>query len=208
MSNLKEFRFLCTRCGNCCSDKNTIVNLTYFDILRIKNGLNLSIEEILEVIGFYIFDKETINEEHKMVVSPIETERGLAFIGLLKKDTGLCYFYDGKNEQCKIYKLRPAFCRTFPFSFDLIFSESNKTSAKIKMFYTLKGKQYCPGIGIDAPLINEDKWIELGKQTIEELNNNEILIEKWNKAVKLGQITPTVKNFLLTIINIKTTNQD
>jgi len=76
------------------------------------------------------------------------------------------------------------------------------------MFYTLKGKQYCPGIGIDAPLINEDKWIELGKQTIEELNNNEILIEKWNKAVKLGQITPTVKNFLLTIINIKTTNQD
>ena len=208
MSNLKEFRFLCTRCGYCCSDKNTIVNLTYFDILRIRNGLNLSIEEILEVTGFYIFDKETINEEHKMVVSPIETERGLAFIGLLKKDSGFCYFYNDSEKKCLIYDLRPMFCKTFPFSFNLIFNKSNKTSAKIKMFYTEKGKQYCPGIGGDAPLINEDKWIELGKHTIEELNNNEILIEKWNKAVKLGQVTPTVKNLLLTIFNIKITNQD
>ncbi|MFX0043593.1 MAG: YkgJ family cysteine cluster protein [Candidatus Hodarchaeota archaeon] len=208
MSNLKELRFICTRCGNCCSDKNTIVNTTYFDILRIKNGLNLNLEEILEVIGFYIYDKGIHNEKHKMVVSPIETERGLAFIGLLKKESGLCYFYDEKNKSCKIYNLRPTFCRTFPFSFNLILNKSNKTSAKIKMFYTEKGKEYCPGIGNDAPLINEEKWLELGKQTIEELNNNEILIEKWNNTVKLGQITPTVKNFLLTIFRIKKINQD
>jgi Fe-S-cluster containining protein len=203
MSNLKELRFICTRCGNCCSDKNTIVNTTYFDILRIKNGLNLSLEETLEVIGFYLYDKGITNEKHKMVVSPIETERGLAFIGLLKKGSGICYFYDDKIKSCKIYNLRPVFCRTFPFSFNLILNKSNKTSAKIMMFYTEKGKEYCPGIGIDSPLINENEWLELGKQTIEELNNNEILIKKWNNTVKLGQITATVKNFLLTIFNIK-----
>lgn len=202
MDNLKEFRFICTRCGNCCSDKNTIVNLTYFDILRIKNGLNLDVEEILEVIGFYIFDKETISENHKMVVSPIETEKGLAFIGLRKKDSGFCYFYNDSEKKCRIYDLRPMFCKTFPFSFNLIYNKFDKTRAKIKMFYTEKAKQYCPGIGVDAPPINEDQWIELGKKAIEELNNNEILIEQWNKNVKLGRIIPTVRNFLLNIFKI------
>ena len=35
MNTVKSLRFACIRCGKCCSDKNTIVNLTYFDILRI-----------------------------------------------------------------------------------------------------------------------------------------------------------------------------
>lgn len=205
MNNLKELRFKCTRCGNCCSDKNTIVNVTYFDILKIRNGLNLSIEEVLEVFGFYIFENETISQEHKMVISPIETEKGLAFIGLRKKKTGSCYFYDDSEKKCLIYDLRPMFCVTFPFSFKIIFNDSNKTKAKIKMLYTEKGKQYCPGIGVDAPTINEKIWIELGKKTLEELNNNEILIKKWNNAVKNGQVSPSVKTFLLNIFNMKLT---
>ena len=46
------------------------------------------------------------------------------------------------------------------------------------------------------------------KKKKKSLSDDEILIEKWNKAVKHGQITPTVKNFLLTIFNIKKTNQN
>ena len=203
MNNLRQFRFICTRCGNCCSDKNTIVNLTYFDILRIQKGLNLSIEEIFEVIGFYIFNDVSDNEKSKMIISPIETEKGLAFVGLLKKKTGECYFYDNSNTKCSIYDLRPQFCRTFPFSFNIIFNKTNKTKAKIKMVYTEKGKQYCPGIGDDAPIINESDWIKLGKKTIEDLNNNELFIESWNEAVNLGRVSPTVKNFLLTIFKMR-----
>ena len=84
----KELRFECLRCGNCCVDKNTLVNITYFDILRIKDGLSLNFEEILEILGFYIFDKTPTEEElGKMVVPPIETERGLAFTGLKKNSS-------------------------------------------------------------------------------------------------------------------------
>jgi Fe-S-cluster containining protein len=47
MDNTKELRFNCTRCGNCCTDKYTLVNLTYFDIIKIKSELNLNIDEII-----------------------------------------------------------------------------------------------------------------------------------------------------------------
>ena len=59
----KELRFKCLRCGNCCIDKNTLVNITYSDILRIKNGLSLSLEEIIEILGFYIFDNNPTDED-------------------------------------------------------------------------------------------------------------------------------------------------
>ena len=93
MRSTKDFRFKCTRCGNCCTDKNTIVNVNYSDILKIKKGLNLMLNETIEILGFYTYDKEPAAEDRKkMVISPIRTEKGLAFVGLLKEDSGACYF--------------------------------------------------------------------------------------------------------------------
>jgi Fe-S-cluster containining protein len=199
----KPLRFICSRCGNCCSDKNTFVNVTYADILNIKNNLHLNINEILQIIGFYIFDKEPSEEMlSKMIIPPIETEQGLAFVGLIKNADGSCIFYDVKNKNCKIYKIRPNFCKTFPFSFNILYNKSDRTKAKIKMYNTEKGKKYCTGIGEEAPLINENDWIQLGKITIEDINKNNILLKKWNEAVKEGKIKPSAKNFLLTIINL------
>ena len=200
----KELRFKCLRCGNCCIDKNTLVNVTYSDILRIKNGLKLNLEEILEILGFYIFDKTPTDEEiKKMVVPPIETERGLAFTGLKKKTSGKCYFYDDKEKKCFIYKIRQMFCRTFPFTFRIFFNKENPNKAKIKMQHTEKSIEYCPGISEDSPLINEDEWIKVGKITIEEMSANNILIGKWNEASRIGKIKPTAKNFVLTILNLE-----
>ena len=199
-----EFRFKCIRCGNCCTDEKTIVNLTYSDILRIKEGLNLSLKEVIEIIGFYFYDKELSEEERKkMVITPMMTEKGLAFAGLRKDDSGVCYFYDKNTERCKIYDLRPNFCRTFPFFFRIFFDESNKTRAKIKMDYTEKGKQYCSGIGVEMPLVNEDEWINVGVKTIEDLNDNHIVIQRWNDAIKSQRITPKVENFLLNIFKLQ-----
>ena len=206
---VKKFRFICTRCGNCCTDKNTLVNLTYSDILRIKNGLNLTLEELLQVIGFYVFETELTEEAlKKLVIPPIATEKGLSFIGLLKKSTGACYFYNEKEKKCLIYELRPNFCKSFPFSFKILLNAIDKSKAKIIMFLTEKGKVYCPGIGVDAPLINEDEWIILGKKIIEDLNNNSILVEKWNDAVKKGEIKQSVRNFLLNIFKLKENNNN
>lgn len=196
MEQTKELRFICTRCGNCCTDKNTLVNVTYLDVLRIYTGLKLNESEILEVIGFYLHKQNQFNiAVQKMVLSPIETEKGKAFPGLLKNQQGHCYFYDLDNKKCLIYKLRPIFCRTFPFSFE--FSSTNK----ITILYTEKSKSYCPGIGKDAPIIEYDDWITLARKTQKELRDNYIFNSKWNKYVKDGRVKPTAKNFIKEIIS-------
>ena len=159
MSFAKCLRFSCIRCGNCCTDKNTIVNLTYFDILRIKNGLGLDLNEVLDILGFYKFDKPlTLEDKKRMTITPIETERGLAFVGLLKNSLGGCYFYNSNDKNCLIYNLRPIFCQTFPFSFSLLDKQIVDNIDIPDIFYTEKGKEYCPGIGNNSPFIDEDYW--------------------------------------------------
>jgi Fe-S-cluster containining protein len=189
MDHPKQLRFNCTRCGNCCTDKNTLVNVTHLDILRLIAGLKLNEAEILEVLGFYVFEKD-------QMLSPVETEKGLAFPGLFKKTHGQCYFYDLDNKKCLIYTLRPIFCRTFPFFFE--YSSNNE----ISIHYTEKSKLYCPGIGVDAPLINYENWIKLAEKTLKELNENNIFNSEWNKKVKNGSVTPSAKNFIKIIIGL------
>ena len=200
---MKKLRFVCTRCGNCCTDKNTLVNVTYLDILRIKNGLDLDLNEILETLGFFVFDKKiTGDDKKKMIINPILTEKGLAFVGLLKNSLGGCYFYESENKKCLIYDLRPMFCRTFPFSFGLLNENEDEANSEIDIFYTEKGKQYCPGINSEAPLIDQEYWIKVGRKALEDLIKNYNIIEDWNKAVKNGSKLPTVKNFLQTIFKL------
>ncbi|MFX0034855.1 MAG: YkgJ family cysteine cluster protein [Candidatus Hermodarchaeota archaeon] len=200
---MKKLRFICTRCGNCCTDKNTLVNLTYFDILRIKKGLNLELNEILEIVGFYISNNEfTSQDQEKMILTPIITEKGLAFIALLKNSLGGCYFYDSTKKTCLIYDLRPMFCRTFPFSFKLIDESDNKKNGELVIFYTKKGEEYCPGIGNKSPIIDENSWINLGIKTLEYLKLNHKFNTEWNKQVKRKKVKPTAKEYLLRIIKI------
>jgi Fe-S-cluster containining protein len=119
INDLGIMRFQCTRCGKCCSDPKTFVNLTYLDILRIKKGLKADIQELLKYVGFYTFENQNMQElmEH-MVYSPVETEKGLAFIGILRKDNGRCIFLNEDNT-CSIYEWRPRICQTFPFTFNI-----------------------------------------------------------------------------------------
>jgi len=206
MLNPEELRFVCTRCGNCCTDKDTIVNITYLDILRLKTGLKLDLKETLEIMGFYVFNKKlTEGTLEKMVVSPIETERGLAFTGLLKNNLGECYFYDKEKTKCLIYNIRPMLCRTFPFSFGKSSEIGNKTKGDVKIFYTEKAKNYCPGIDPDSPIIEYDYWIKIGNETLKELETNHRFNESWNKSVKNGNVIPNVKNYISTIYKISYT---
>jgi Fe-S-cluster containining protein len=186
MVNPNQLRFSCIRCGNCCTDKNTLVNLTYLDILRIVKGLKLELREILEIVGFYVFDEEETNIFFKkLVFTPIRTEKGFAFVGILKNTEGKCVFYDMGKQQCSVYQIRPRLCQTFPFSYDL----DKKTS----IFYTEKAISYCPGIEGDSPIINGEHWLTIGKQTLDEIRKNNIFNEKWNKNINSIHI---VENYL------------
>lgn len=201
---ITSLKFECIQCGNCCTDKTTLVNVTYMDILRIQKGLNLTIDEFLEILGFYIFEKKLTGKEiQKMVIPPIETEKGLAFIGLKKDEEGCCFFFENSTKKCRIYNLRPNFCRTFPFSFQLLSHNVKSGASKISVLYTEKGKQYCPGIGEDAPIINKDKWLQLGKTVLEDLEKNKMLIKKWNLLVQKDKSRASVKTFLLNVLNLK-----
>jgi len=204
MVSKDNFKFECIRCGNCCTDKNTIVNLSYTDILRIKKGLNLTLEELLEIVGFYIY-ADPLNEETRaqLVIPPLETEKGLSFIGLMKNSNGACFFYDIKNKKCLIYSIRPNFCRTFPFTFKFNPNKSKNLNTNLKILLTEKGKKYCLGLNDDAPTINNAIWLNLGAKVLEDLSKNAKLINRWNSLVKSKKIIPSVKNFLLKIIGIK-----
>ena len=203
MENKKEFRFKCNNCGSCCKDTNTLVNLTFQDILRIKNGLNLTIDETLVILGFYMFDKQPSKENlKKMIIPPIETEKGLAFVGLFKQENGECIFYDNNEKRCKIYVLRPNFCRTFPYSFKILINPKTRQKKGIEIYLTDKGHEYCEGLSEKNPLIDRDKWVNLGKETIKKIENNNILIKKWNESVHAKKINASARNFLLTIENL------
>lgn len=203
MVKLDKLRFVCTRCGNCCTDKNTIVNVTYLDIMRIIKRLKLNFAESLELFGFYVYEKSlTSHILEKMVISPIKTEKGFAFIGLLKNNQGICCFYDQRNKKCLIYELRPIFCRSFPFTFCISEINENTVKEEFDILYTEKAKKYCEGIGSDAPLIDIDQQIELGRNIIEDLKKNHIFNEDWNTMVSNKQISPSAKNFLKKIFDM------
>ncbi len=190
-----RYKFKCVFCGNCCSDKGTIVNLTYLDILRIVRGLNLSEHEILELLGFFVFSSDLSEETlQKMVIPPITTLKGKAFVGLLKNVEGACIFL--KDNLCKIYNLRPMFCRSFPFSFKTKDIDPMDKKVEIHMYYTSKALEYCKGISDDAPYINNKKWIKIGNKITKELQENAQFIEIWNMNVEKGRIQPTAKNFI------------
>ena len=198
-----KLKFKCIHCGKCCTDLNTLVNTTYIDVLRIKNGLNLTIDEVLEILGFYVFDQAPSSKEiERMVVPPIQTERGVAFVGLKKRPNGHCFFYDETKERCSIYTFRPGFCRTFPFTFTIL-NDKNKKESEINIFFTLKGIQFCRGIGEEYPTIDLEHWIKLARETIRDLSKNNQLIQKWNSSVKNKQIIPSARNFILTIFNLE-----
>lgn len=202
-----KFKFRCVHCGKCCTDVNTLVNVTYNDILRLKEGLNLNVDEVLEILGFYVFkEPPSDNEIKKMVIPPIETEKGLAFVGLRKYTSGNCIFYDEKKKRCPIHSIKPNFCKTFPFTFKLSQDRNKNLENRLEIRYTEKGLEYCEGINEDSPIIDTNEIILLGKLVIEDLASNNILIKEWNKNVKNKKITPTARNFILTILNIKQKN--
>lgn len=91
--------FVCNNCGDCCTDINTQINLTFLDIRMLSEALDKPVSKLFDEgdIAFLPF----ANGED---LSLFDIE-----IGLNKP----CKFYDGKL--CKIYDLRPMNCRTFPY---------------------------------------------------------------------------------------------
>jgi Fe-S-cluster containining protein len=195
--NLNVLRFSCTKCGKCCRDSKTFINITYQDILRLHKGLKLSLQELMKVIGFYTFKDVNMEEfMNQMIYSPIETEQGMAFIGLLRDKDSRCVFLDEDNK-CKIHPHRPSICRSFPFTY-LMSEDGKKISATIG--YTRKGIEYCPGIKKSAPIIKKKKMGQLLIQSLAEITADTKMVEGWNNMVRKKQIPPKAGKYIAAIL--------
>ena len=202
MSNDKTYHFECIKCGKCCSDKNTIVNLTYTDILRMEYEKKYNLSDFLNFVGFYMFEEDpTAQQLKQMVVPPIQTENGGAFLGLRKQEDGRCIFLN-KHNKCKIYKARPSICRTFPFNFHSTADKNGKKKIDIQMRYTAKALEFCPGINENSPEIIAEPWLKDGKQAVKEILLEHVLIKKWNSAVTEGKLNASAENYLRIILNM------
>lgn len=193
-------RFKCISCGKCCSDPQTFVNLTFKDILNLKKGLKISVNELLQYIGFYTYKIEEEREiMEKMVYSPVITENGKAFIGILRLEGSKCVFLNDEN-RCSIYHFRPKICRTFPFTYKII--DGNKESAKLEVIYTKKGLEYCPGKTGKSPIVKRKKILNLITENIAEISADHNLIQTWNEMTENKNFNPKVSKYILGIIEM------
>lgn len=98
MSEYKT-EFNCDRCGYCCTDPSTQINMTLMDIKWLSDDLKLSVTELFEkdIISFIPFVK---SEDFTI----FDVEFGI------KRP---CPMY--KDNKCSVYIGRPMNCRIFPY---------------------------------------------------------------------------------------------
>ncbi|AXH12641.1 YkgJ family cysteine cluster protein [Halarcobacter bivalviorum] len=88
----------CETCnGNCCIGESGNIWVNKEEIERLKNHLNISLEEL---------SKSYIEKRgYKYSIREVK----------LAEDNYACIFFDLEKKQCGIYEARPTQCRTFPF---------------------------------------------------------------------------------------------
>jgi len=122
--------FECTQCGACCTGAPGTIYVGPEEMDLIANHLNLTTDKLISKYLYPYKGSYSIREDQK----------------------GWCYFY--KN-QCTIYGVRPIQCRTFPFWFSNLRSETR----------WMRIQRQCPGIG-HGRRYTKDEIIASALQTI------------------------------------------
>ena len=168
-----KFRFSCNEgvdCfTRCCRD--ITIFLTPYDIIRLKNGLDISSEEFLEAY----------------TVTLISEESGLPLVALKMNDDEdrSCPFVTPQG--CTIYPDRPWSCRIYPLQ-----PESTKiTEKKGKQYYSVMDVPFCLGFAEDK-ISTVAEWIE--EQGISVYQEMEALFKKITMNPALGTHKITNKN--------------
>ena len=181
--------FQCTKCGACCSNPNLFISVTIMDLVKwFRNGDE--IKTILSTIGFYIYnekDKEKLLNH--MLTIPVETEKGPAFLGMLRRDNGECIMLDS-NKQCKIYKLRPISCRQFPIGIS-----QDENSKKIQIGVSPVAIMICEGLK-RGKMIKKKEMMEQSNLSLISIKHDKEVIELWNSLAKNEDKKRNVSDFL------------
>ena len=122
--------------GECCRNPNLF--LTPYDILRLKNSLNLESGEFLE----------------KYTEVYVGEDFGLPVVRIRLDEKGACPFLGESG--CKVYQDRPTSCRTYPIG-QGVSSGTGKGDSQ-KVFFKVE-EEYCLGWSQTAKWTVE-KWLE------------------------------------------------
>ncbi len=158
LSATDKFSFLCAKensCFNqCCANLNQL--LTPYDILRLKNALNMDSGEFLKEYCVQYNGQET----------------GLPVVSLKPdyKNELSCPFVSELG--CKVYKDRPASCRLYPLA---RMASRNRETGKITEYFALIKEGHCKGFERGKEYTSKE-WIK--NQNAEEYNRiNDYMIQ-------------------------------
>lgn len=137
-SRVKDSKFICIRCGNCC--KYSEIILSNREIRAISTYLNISIDEFKT----HFLTKKNLHKIRSIFSDRFEI-KGEVFV-LQKNHQNLCPFYQEIEQKatCKIYSHRPIVCRLYPFTWKT--SPSNENEFSVAIDYSENGWTECAGL--------------------------------------------------------------
>lgn len=126
----KGLRFTCQRCGKCCTGEPGTVLVSSSELVQIATFLGMSNAAFKREFLYPYKGQYSIKED----------------------DQGNCLFF---AQGCQIYPVRPQQCRSYPFWFKLLRSETR---------WEQEARQ-CPGIG-QGKLYSKEEILELVAESV------------------------------------------
>lgn len=118
-------RFECRQCGKCCTGAPGTIYVGKDEIDKIAEFLQIPVSRFIDKYLYPYKDNHSIFEDNQ----------------------GCCLFY---KDGCRIYPVRPVQCKTYPFWFENLRSETRWR----------KVEKECPGIG-KGNLFPKEKILEI-----------------------------------------------
>lgn len=176
-----RFKFKCHKGVSCFTQccRGISIMLTPYDILRIKNRMQISSEEFLAV-----YTKPELLEK---------TDLPVVTLKLLDDEQESCPFV--KEEGCLIYEDRPTTCRYYPLGVaSLSYKEQQEGG-----FYILIDEPHCKGFEEDQAWTVKDWRKDQGVDLHDEINAEwtELLVRK-RSIPKNVRLTEKSKNMFFT----------
>ncbi len=182
-----KFKFLChkgVKCfTECCRGINIV--LTPYDIIRIKNRLQLSSDEFLA-----IYTEPQVLEK---------TDLPVVTLKLLDDELKLCPFV--RDEGCLVYSDRPTTCRYYPLG---VASLSHKEDANDQGFYFFVNESHCLGFAEDKSWTVRAWRKDQGVDVHDDINAEwtDLLVRKRSFPPNIKLTEQAKKMFFLASYNI------
>ncbi|MGC4091195.1 MAG: YkgJ family cysteine cluster protein [Polyangiaceae bacterium] len=157
--------FRCTGCGNCC--RSLRVTLTHRDLERLAAASGEPYAALVDWLGPSEVDMSGEPEGF------VELAQGRRLMVLAQRD-GACRWLDSE-QRCRVYAARPADCRAFPFSFEVLEAEAGLSLSLLSgtaCDYALDGQQELSQVRDH----DQARWRELAEY--------QALVARWNRLAK------------------------